>query len=139
MGIRPNLMRRIRVLNRRSAVLWLVLLGSGLSAPLGHAQVASDGSLGKPGDVGGGGGATYEITPEYGRTLGDNLFHSFSRFDLQNGQIARFVGPAHIRNVLGRVTSGSRSALRGQVGSSISGANIFLLNPAGFIVGARST
>jgi large exoprotein involved in heme utilization and adhesion len=53
-----------------------------------------------------------------------NLFHSFDRFGLSQGQVANFVSNPQIRNIFGRV-----------VGGEVSGgnANLFLMNPAGIL------
>ena len=73
------------------------------------AQVVLDGKFGS----GAVPGPNYNITPDLGRTVGNNLFHSFTQFDLRAGEIARFSGPANvqIQNILSRVTGGSPSSI----------------------------
>ena len=76
------------------------------------AEVVTDGSLGGPkGPVGSGtvpgvGTTTYHITDSLGKRAGQNLFHSFSKFNVLTGESATFTGPGDIRNVVSRVTGG---------------------------------
>jgi len=77
--------------------------------------------------------ATYEITE--GTINQSNLFHSFERFNLLQNENALFKGPDSISNIISRVTGGTRSSIFGTIRSDISGANLFLLNPSGFVFG----
>src|SRR5688572_31607978 len=72
------------------------------------AQIATDGTLGAATALT---GPHYAITPNLGRQLGSNLFHSFSTFNLVNGQSATFSGPASIAHIISRVTGGSASSI----------------------------
>jgi filamentous hemagglutinin family protein len=74
-----------------------------------------------------------------GRIVGNNLFHSFSQFNLSAGDVATFSGPANIQNILTRVTGGSASSIDGTIRSTINGANFFLINPSGIIMGPNAT
>ena len=67
-----------------------------------------------------------------GATRGSNLFHSFSDFNVDNGQRVYFVNPNGIQNILTRVTGGNASSILGTLGVD-GGANLFLLNPNGKI------
>ena len=103
------------------------------------AQIVHDGSLGKAGPVG---GQPALILPNdgdaRGRVVGQNVFYSFSRFDLAKGQTARFLNPGQnlpIRNILARVTSGARSSIDGTIEVVDPQTNLFMMNPAGFIFG----
>ncbi len=80
-------------------------------------------------------GPNYLIPANAGKQMGGNLFHSFSQFDLSSGEVATFQAPGSgsISNILARITSGSASTLDGTIRSEIPGANLFLINPAGFI------
>jgi len=74
-----------------------------------------------------------------GTIVGRNQFHSFDVFDLGAGDSVQFDGPETLENILARVT-GARSGLRasvidGTLRSTIPGANLFLLNPAGLLFG----
>ncbi|QIK37262.1 filamentous hemagglutinin N-terminal domain-containing protein [Caldichromatium japonicum] len=66
---------------------------------------------------------------------GANLFHSFSRLDIGEGQRATFTGPEHIQNVIGRVTGGRVSRIDGTLRSQVGRADVYLINPAGVVLG----
>ncbi|MDM8552884.1 filamentous hemagglutinin N-terminal domain-containing protein [Desulfobacterales bacterium HSG2] len=112
----------------------------GLQPSVVIAQVTLDGSMGTSGQIT---GPDYDIGSEYGRQAGANLFHSFGQFDINAGETANFgVSPA-IQNIISRVTGGQswidgtlRSTLSGT--SDISGANLYLLNPAGVVFGPQA-
>ncbi len=132
--------------------------GSGSSGTIsfqGPLHFENDGLVVRDGSVGGTGAAPvsfgfdpfgrlayYLITPELGVQHGSNLFHSFQRFGIGPGEIAVFTGPdpvegpQSVRNVIGRVTGGERSEIRGSLRSTISGADVYLLNPAGVMFGS---
>ncbi|RPJ34778.1 MAG: filamentous hemagglutinin N-terminal domain-containing protein, partial [Planctomycetaceae bacterium] len=69
-------------------------------------------------------------------------FHSFGQFNVGTGDIASFNGPANatiqIQNILSRVTGGTRSEIDGTLRSTISGANLYLLNPSGILFGPNA-
>lgn len=132
------------------AVAWLL-------APCADARAQSlglvvrDGSLGSaaagvvPSGVDPNGApASYLVTPELGEQRGANLFHSFSRFDLGTGETATFTGPdpvagpQSVDNVIARVTGGTRSSLDGTLRSTIPGADLYLINPAGLSFGPNA-
>jgi filamentous hemagglutinin family protein len=119
---------------RPGFLAWASLFFAGAMAH-SSAQIVLDGKFGTSGAVA---GPNYAITPEMGSVRGNNLFHSFQRFDLQAGDVASFSGAANIQNVLSRVTGGSPSSINGTVRSEIPGANFFLINPAGVIFGANA-
>ncbi len=83
-------------------------------------------------------GPGYNITADYGRAVGNNLFHSFSQFDLVNGDVATFSGPANIQNILSRVTGAYASSIDGTIRSTIDKANMFFMNPHGIIFGQHA-
>lgn len=70
---------------------------------------------------------------------GVNLFHSFSQFTVGTGDTANFNGPASIQNIISRVTGGTGSTIDGTVASSIAGANLYLVNPAGILFGPNAS
>ncbi|MEQ9552422.1 MAG: CHAT domain-containing protein [Coleofasciculus sp. G3-WIS-01] len=66
---------------------------------------------------------------------GANLFHSFSEFGLDSGQIANFLSNPSIQNILSRITGGDPSVINGLIQISGGTSNLFLMNPAGIIFG----
>jgi filamentous hemagglutinin family protein len=96
-----------------------------------------DGSFGTSGALS---GPNYFITAGMGRQIGPNLFQSFSQFNLTSGDSATFTaagstGP--ISNIIARVTGGPAS-IDGTVNSTIAGANLFFLDPAGVMFGPHA-
>jgi filamentous hemagglutinin family protein len=111
--------------------IFLFAAGLGISP----AQVVLDGKFGTSGAVA---GPNYNITAAMGATRDNNLFHSFTQFDLKAGDIAAFSGPANIQNILSRVTGGSPSSINGTIRSDIAGANFFFINPNGVMFGPNA-
>jgi filamentous hemagglutinin family protein len=100
------------------------------------AEVATDGSLGAAQSLA---GPDFAITSDLGREVGSNLFHSFSVFNIATGESATFSGPGSIANIISRVTGGSGSSIDGGLNSSITGANLYLINPHGIVFGENAT
>jgi filamentous hemagglutinin family protein len=100
------------------------------------AAITLDGTLGTSGGLR---GPHFLIPAGVGQTVGRNLFHSFGVFDVDTGESATFSGPGSIRNVIGRVTDGHETRVDGPLRSTIAGANVFMLNPAGFVLGPNAT
>jgi filamentous hemagglutinin family protein len=93
------------------------------------AQVTSDGTVNTQVTEN---GNTAEITG--GETRGDNLFHSFQDFSVKTGNEAFFNNADSISNIFSRVTGGNVSDIDGAIRANGS-ANLFLINPAGIILG----
>ncbi|WP_293091127.1 CHAT domain-containing protein [Moorena sp. SIOASIH] len=76
-----------------------------------------------------------------GKLSGDgaNLFHSFQKFGLSEGQIANFLSNPNIENILGRVTGGDASVINGLIQVTGGNSNLFLINPAGIVFGAGAS
>lgn len=75
--------------------------------------------------------AVCEITG--GTQAGENLFHSFSQFNINANQQVTFDDPG-VTNIITRVTGGNPSNIFGAL--DVSGdANLFLINPQGIIFG----
>ena len=84
---------------------------------------------------------------------GGNLFHSFGQFNIGAGDITTFQNGISFdlngnalatglptSNILGRVTGGNLSSIYGTIQTSGFGsANLFLMNPAGFLFGPNAT
>lgn len=69
-----------------------------------------------------------------GAIRGGNLFHSFSDFNVNNGQRVYFANPASINNIISRVTGRNSSSINGTLGV-LGNANLFLINPNGIVFG----
>jgi len=131
-----------------AGVFRLVLLPVGLTvatpsllfaSPV-FAQITPDSTLGAE---------SSQVTPEVeirgavgdridgGATRGPNLFHSFSEFNVNDGQRVYFANPSGIENILSRVTGSDVSDIMGTLGVDGT-ANLFLLNPNGIIFGPNA-
>ena len=67
-----------------------------------------------------------------------NLFQSFEQFTLDAGQTANFMTNAATQNIISRVTGGNASILNGELQVSGSDANLYLMNPAGVLLGPNA-
>ena len=119
---------------RVSSLAALLVAWTGIA----EADVVLDGSLGGSGALA---GPDFVIDAVDGRTIGTNLFHSFSEFNLTSSQSATFTNstPTPISNILGRITDTNPSSIDGRIASTIPGANVFLMNPNGFLFGPKAT
>ena len=105
--------------------------------PFSHvsAEITLDGTMGPAGPLA---GPTFTIPNTAGTTLGPNLFHSFSVFNIDSTESATFTGPAGLDNVISRVTGGAPSSIDGLFRSTVPGADIFFVNPAGVVFGPNA-
>ncbi|BAY33525.1 filamentous hemagglutinin-like protein [Nostoc carneum NIES-2107] len=72
-----------------------------------------------------------------GAQRGGNLFHSFTEFNINDGQRVYFGNPSGVQNILTRVTGGNASNILGTLG--VNGiANLFLINPNGIVFGQNA-
>jgi filamentous hemagglutinin family protein len=105
------------------------------------AQIIPDGSLGGaeqselrtdvdvrglPGDI-----------IEGGAVRGNNLFHSFSEFNVNDGQRVYFGNPGGIENIISRVTGNNPSNIFGTLGIDGAGS-LFFINPNGIVFGENA-
>ncbi len=74
---------------------------------------------------------------EGGAIRGNNLFHSFREFNVEEGSRIDFVNPDGIANIFSRVTGSNISEIFGTLGVEGS-ANLFLMNPNGIIFGKNA-
>jgi filamentous hemagglutinin family protein len=120
---------------RRAALIVAVLAFTmGLICPPENSAqapaITADGTLGtavsRLGDA---------YTIDAGTIKGNNLFHSFSQFNVPTGGSATFIGPASTANVLSRVTGGQQSTIDGLISTraAMPNANFYLINPSGVI------
>ncbi len=105
-------------------------------SPFAHSEITLDGSMGTTGSLT---GPDYQITEDLGQRAGGNLFHSFGQFNINSAESATFSGSAGIKNVISRVTGGQTSTIDGVFRSTIPGANVYFLNPAGVIFGENAS
>ncbi|HBY79869.1 MAG TPA: hypothetical protein DEG47_23335, partial [Cyanobacteria bacterium UBA11148] len=70
---------------------------------------------------------------------GRNLFHSFEKFGLSDGQIANFMSNPQIQNILGRVVGGDASIINGLIQVTGGNSNLYLMNPAGIVFGSQAS
>ncbi len=84
-------------------------------------------------------GNRYDISGGQTSRDGANLFHSFQKFGLSQGQIANFLSNPNIRNILGRVTGGDASYINGLIQVTGGNSNLFLMNPAGIVFGPNAS
>lgn len=115
------------------------LLGIYLSPGLVQAQVVPDATLRSERSVvnvtPSGRAATYTVTG--GAVRGRNLFHSFEQFAVRAGDTVSFANPGSIANIVSRVTGANISTLEGVI-QAHGNANLFLINPAGIVIGPNA-
>ncbi len=108
-----------------------------LLPPAGYAEVTLDGTLGPQKALT---GPDYQIRAEDGTIVNQtNLFHSFGNFTIDTNESATFTGPDTVSNIIGRVTGGAQSWIDGLIRTTIPDANLFLLNPSGFLFGPNAS
>ena len=98
-------------------------------------NVTLDGTLGTPETLT---APNYQIPQSVGETIGNNLFHSFGKFNLNSNEAAIFESAGNIRNILSRVTGGNPSSIDGLIRTLGSDVNFFLINPSGIIFGENA-
>ena len=116
-------------------VLAIVMLLAGSGRFALHAQVIRDGTVG-PDPTVQPIGPSFEITEAMGSARGENLFHSFSLFNLDPSQSATFLAGDSITNIISRVTGTSPSFIDGTL---ISPVNLFFINPYGLMFGPNAS
>ncbi len=106
-----------------------------IPTPRSLAEITLDGTMGPGGSLA---GPNYTIDEAVGSRKGPNLFHSFGKFSVMTGESATFTGDNSIANVIGRVTGGEQSFIDGLLRCTILDANLYLLNPQGFLFGPNA-
>lgn len=127
------LQAKLRAVCARVLVALFMLASTGKSL----ADVRTDGSLtGLAQTVPGSAMVDYLISEDFGARSGDNLFFSFEEFSIDVGEIAEFqANPIPTSNIFARVSGGAVSQINGDLRSSVSGANLWLINPQGWTFG----
>jgi filamentous hemagglutinin family protein len=115
---------------KNSRLLMLLVLNSPVSA-----EIITDGTLGTSINLP---GPDFQIEAQLGQQIGDNLFHSFQDFNLQDFESATFSGPNSVQNVISRVTGGNSSHINGLIRSTIPNADMYFLNPYGIMFGPHA-
>ncbi|TAN49861.1 MAG: filamentous hemagglutinin N-terminal domain-containing protein [Methylococcaceae bacterium] len=132
------MLRLRRRFYRLCRVLFLspALLHPSLSSAAGG-NIATDGTLGAVRSFN---GANVTIPQRLGTTVGNNLFHSFARFNVGTGQTVTFTEntPGTLRNVVSRVTGNDASEIAGALKSAIPNADFYFVNPQGITFGAHA-
>ena len=133
----------IRPVSRASTVLaGMLLAGVMLQAPVGGAQVTTSITSSGLGTTVTPAGTTHNITGGTRPGSGANLFHSFGLFNVGEGNSANFLNNTGLptSNILGRVTGGQISSIFGTIQTTNFGAaNLFLINPNGWIFGPTAS
>lgn len=114
-----------------------VFLGFVWSVSMAMANgLSTDGTMGAAQTLS---GVSVTVPQSLGTTAGNNLFHSFSEFNIVPGQTVRFTGSNSLQNVISRVTGPDSSSINGVLQSLIPNAAFFFINPHGvtFGVGAQ--
>jgi filamentous hemagglutinin family protein len=99
-----------------------------VTVPVFAEGIATDGSLGAVQNLV---GTNVTIPQELGKTVGNNLFHSFSDFNINTGQTVAFSGSDSLQNVISRVTGNNPSIIDGTLKSDIKNADFYFINPHG--------
>lgn len=132
---------RGRTTQNARIALGVTALFAGAAMPLSaQSVIIDDGSLGNNGGALSVSSGTVAIPQNLGATMGNNLFHSFTRFDVATGETAKFEGAANIQNVLARVSGTDASDINGTIDTktAMPSANFFLLNPNGISFGSQA-
>jgi len=79
------------------------------------------------------------ISQDLGLTEGSNLLHTFLTFNIDAGESATFTGSNDITNIIARVSGDGASQIDGLLRSTITDANLFLINPNGVAFGAGAS
>ena len=100
--------------------------------------IVTDGTIGQVRNLK---GTQIDIPESYGSRRGGNLFHSFSEFNIKNGQSVIFQEnvPNSTENLITRVTGNSGTNIDGDLLVTPDGkANFYLINPNGIAFGSNS-
>jgi filamentous hemagglutinin family protein len=97
--------------------------------------ITTDGTMGAAQSLS---GTQISIPQALGTTVGQNLFHSFADFNINNGQTVVFSGNDSLVNVISRVTGGNATVIDGLLKSDLKNADFYFINPNGITFGATA-
>ena len=128
-----NVTKKLRLL-----LIWSLIVNQAFWL---DAQIAIDDTLDTPAQTLSKIDQNYDIKETYGKVIGNNLFHSFSDFNVGTGETAMFTGSTPVTNILARVTGGNASSINGSIDTitNYSKANFFFINPNGIIFGEKAS
>jgi filamentous hemagglutinin family protein len=116
---------------------WLLPVSMVFSVQITYAEgIATDGSMGAAQTLS---GSSITIPQTLGSTVGNNLFHSFSDFNINTGQIVTFTGADNLQNVISRVTGNDKSIIDGTLKSDIKNADFYFINPNGITFNSNAS
>jgi filamentous hemagglutinin family protein len=119
-------------MNLKQITSYLTLFFITITPTLLQADISTDGSVGAAKTLT---GPDYTIPETLGTLKGDNLFHSFDKFNIKTQESATFTGSDSIKNVISRVTGGEKSEIDGTLRSNVGKADFYFINPSGVIFG----
>ncbi|MEL6710102.1 MAG: filamentous hemagglutinin N-terminal domain-containing protein [Pseudomonadota bacterium] len=73
-----------------------------------------------------------------GTARGTNLLHSFQEFNVETDQTADFQAAPDTQHIISRVTGSNDSWIDGQIKSTTSHADMYLVNPNGIVMGENA-
>ncbi len=113
---------------RARSFIWLLAFSLvGLQA---RSEITLDGTIGQNPVIDQPGPGRYVVRESNGELSGENLFHSFDKFNLSVDETVNFTGTSPIRNIISRITGGP-STIGGLIESNLVGANLFFINSQG--------
>ncbi len=112
-----------------------VLLSLNASGAAVTGGIATDGTMGAAQTLI---GDNIIVPQNLGSTVGNNLFHSFTEFNIANDQTVEFTGSDALQNVISRVTGTDVTEIEGTFKSSIANAVFYFINPNGITFGANA-
>lgn len=123
--------------------IWLLVSPHLILSVFAADGIATDGTVGPPARILSAPNAKAAVVIQQtdGTTFGPNLFHSFSKFNIESEQLVIFTenSPNTLDNVISRVTGGSSSEINGHIWSTPGGhADFYLINPAGVLFGPKA-
>ena len=83
-------------------------------------------------------GDHHTITGGIHSSDGSNLFHEFEQFNVPTNEIADFLATPELSNILTLINGGTVSSIDGLLQVTGGDANLFLINPAGVLIGENA-